>query len=246
MFGITKKSPIVQGTSGAVATKGGSEQQAYNYVLGEMIKAAAERNRFTPDIGDLERSAFQRVFVYNQMKHGHWSQAFLPEDLVTRDATCYTDNYFVLHKKQLGQASQAIATDGDIWPLPCGATADRARVQGELYKIPSSHIPIIDTYHQNTIEFERRRVRILRPWRHIVRAKDGFPLNGEMLESFKARGIVHSMRGIGTIEAWMYIGNPDYWEKQMASLFSTVPLFTSPNEAWLKSYYAFTKKEYER
>lgn len=231
MFGI-KKSPQ-------------TEQQAYNYVLGEMIKGAAERNRFTPDIGVLEQAAFQRMFVYDEMKHGHRSHAFLPEDLVTRDATCYTDNYFVLHKKQLGQASQAIATDCDIWPLPHGNTADRARVQGELYKVPSTHIPILDTYHQNTVEFERRRVRILRPWRHIVRAKDGFPLNGEHLESFKARGIVHSMRGIGPIDAWMYIGKLDYWEKQMASLFATVAQYTSPNEGWLKNYYAFTKKEYE-
>ncbi len=231
MFGIKKTPPTAN--------------QAYNYVLGEMIKASAERNRFTPDIATLEQAASQRVFVYNEMKHGHRSQAFLPEDLVTRDATCYTDNYFVLHKKQLGQASLAVATDGDMWPMPCGAIADRARIQGELYVVPSPHMTILDTYHQNTLEFERRRIRVVRPYRSIVRAKDGFPLGGEILESFKARGIVHSMRHCATMDAWMYVGRPDYWEQQLASLFTTVSQFTSPNEGWLKPYYAFTKKEYE-
>lgn len=231
MFGI-KKSPTITPV-------------AHNYIIDELIKASAERNRFTPDIGDLERSRFQRVFVYDEMKHGHRSSVFLPDTLATRDATCYTDSYFILHKKHLGQASQAVATTVDVWPLPCGATAERARIQGELYIVESKHMPVLDTYHQNTVEFERLRVRIIRPWRHIVRSKDGFPLNGEMLESFKARGIVHSMRGCGTMDAWMYVGKPEFWEQQLAYRFTTVSMFTSPNEGWLQAYYAFTPKEYE-
>lgn len=232
MFGINKTLPRI------------SEKTRYQ-LMQDMIRSAAERNRYTPDIGTLERSEFQRVFIYNEMKYAHRAKDFLPETLVERDATCYTDDYFVLHKKRLGQASQAIATDADVWPHPLGPTADRARIQGELYIICSSHISVLDTYHQNTIEFERRRVRILRPWRHIVRAKDGFPLNGQMLESFKARGIVHSMRGCATMDAWMYVGRQDFWAGQLARLFTPVSLYTSPNEQWLKEYYAFTPKEYE-
>jgi hypothetical protein len=231
MFGIKKPALVVPDT--------------HNYNLQELVKTAAERNKFTPDIWELERSEFQRVFIYDEMKHGHRSNAFLPEELAERDATCYTESYFVLHKKQLGQASQAIATDGDVWPHPFGATAERARIQGEMYVVFSSHIPVLDTYHQNTIEFERRRVRILRPWRHVVKAKDGFPLNGEILESFKARGIVHSMRGCATMDAWMYVGRQEYWGEQLARQFTPVKMFTSPNEPWLKEYYAFTQKEYE-
>lgn len=218
---------------------------AQNELLLDMIRSAAERNRFTPDIADLERSEFQRVFIYNEMKYAHRSHSFLPETLVERDAICYTDNYFTLHKKQLGKASQAIATDSDLWPHPLGPTADRARVQGELYVVCSSHISVLDTYHQNTVEFERRRVRILRPWRHIVKAKDGFPLNGQILESFKARGIVHSMSGCASMDAWMYIGRQEYWSGFLARLFTPVHMYTSPNEQWLKEYYAFTLKEYE-
>lgn len=217
----------------------------YNYSLEELVKTASERNRFTPDIWELERSEFQRVFIYNEMKLGHRSDPFLPENLAERDATCYTESYFVLHKKKLGQASQAIATDGDLWPHPFGATAERAKIQGDMYVVYSSHIPVLDTYHQNTVEFERRRVRILRPWRNVVRAKDGFPLNGQMLDSFKARGIVHSMRGCATMDAWMYVGKPEFWAEQLARQFAPVKLFTSPNEPWLKEYYAFTLKEYE-
>lgn len=220
-------------------------QDLHNQLIVEHIKAAAEKNRFTPDIAELERSELQRVFIYDEMKHGHRANVFLPEVLAQRDATCYTDNYFVMHKKHLGKASQAIATDADVWPLPHGNTADRARIQGEVYVVYSSHIPVLDTYHQNTIEFERRRVRILRPWRQLVRAKDGFPLNGQMLESFKARGIVHSMSGCSTVDAWMYIGKPEFWATQMSYRFTTVSMFKSPNEKWLDAYYAFTPKEYE-
>jgi hypothetical protein len=230
MFGF-KKTPIVQ--------------VDYSLLIQEMICHAAQCNKFTPDIDQLERSEFQRVFIYNEMKHGHRAAGFLPETIAERDATCYTDAYFVMHKKRLGKASQAIATDGDVWPLANGGTAERARIQGELYIVASKHIPVLDTYHQNTLEFERRRVRILRPWRHVVRAKDGFPLNGQMLDTFKARGIVHSMRGCATMDSWMYVGNPNYWGEQVSWNFKTVSQFTSPNEKWLNNYYAFTPKEYE-
>ncbi len=232
MFGFNKTSTI---------TKTATQPQD----IQDVIRRAAEINWYTPDIAQLEKSEFQRVFIYDEMKHGHRSHVFLPEDITKRDAVCYTHDYFVLHTKRLGKASQAIATDSDLWPHPFGATAHRARIQGELYVVPSSHIPNIDSYHQNTIEFERRRVRILRPWRSIVRAKDGFPLNGQMLESFKARGIVHSMRGCATIDAWMYVGISDFWSNLLARQFSPVSMFTSPNEGWLKEYYAFTPKEYE-
>lgn len=230
MFGF-KKTPIVQ--------------VDYSFLLQEMVCHAAQCNKFTPDILQLEKSEYQRVFIYNEMKHGHRANGFLAETIAERDATCYTDAYFVMHKKRLGKASQAVATDGDIWPPVNGTSAERARIQGELYIVPSSHIPVIDTYHQNTLEFVRRRVRILRPWRHVVRAKDGFPLNGQMLDTFKARGIVHSMRGCATMDAWMYVGNPNYWGEQVSWNFQTVSQFTSPNEKWLNNYYAFTPKEYE-
>ena len=231
MFGITHKKTI--------------PQLAQEALIRDMIMSAAERNKFTPDIADLERSEFQRVFIYNEMKYAHRSHCFLPETLAERDATCYTDNYFVMHNKRLGKASQAVATDSDLWPHPGGATADRARIQGELYVVCSSHISVLDTYHQNTVEFERRRVRILRPYRDMIRAKDGFPLNGQILESFKARGIVHSMRGCATMDAWMYLGRQEYWGGLLSSLFFPVRMFTSPNEQWLREYYAFTPKEYE-
>lgn len=220
-------------------------QDTQQNLLHDMIASAAERNKFTPDIAELERSEFQRVFIYNEMKYAHRSHSFLPETLAERDATCYTESYFTLHKKRLGKASQAIATDSDLWPHPCGPTADRAKIQGELYVICSSHLSVLDTYHQNTVEFERRRVRILRPWRSIVRAKDGFPLNGQILESFKARGIVHSMRGCATMDAWMYVGRQEYWSGFLARLFSPVSMYNSPNEPWLHEYYAFTPKDYE-
>lgn len=231
MFGLNKSTPVSQLTREAL--------------IQDMIHSAAARNKFTPDIAELERSEFQRVFIYNEMKYMHRSHSFLPELLAERDATCYTDSYFVLHNKRLGKASQAVATDSDLWPHPSGATADRSRIQGELYVVCSSHISVLDTYHQNTFEFERRRVRILRPYRSIVKAKDGFPLNGQILESFKARGIVHSMRGCATMDAWMYVGRQDYWAGLLARLFSPVAMFKSPNEEWLKEYYAFTPREYE-
>lgn len=207
---------------------------------------ALESTRFTPDIALLEQSEFQRVFIYGEMQRGHRSCVLLPEDLAQKDSICYTDSYFILWKKHLGKASHAIATDvSELWKKPDWATPIRARIQGELYATYSSHIPILDIYYQNGVEFERRRVKILRPWRHIVRAKDGFPLNGQHLESFKARGIVHSMRGCTVLDAWMYTAIPEYWSGQLSRQFVPVQKYTSPNEPWLKDYYSFTLLEYE-
>lgn len=212
----------------------------------EAVRCALESTRFTPDIHDLERSETQRVFIYNEMKSGHRASVMLPDPYVVHDATCYTDAFFWLYKKRLGLASRAIALDeSGTWFRPDWDQVYGARIQGELCIIKSSHIPILDEFHKNTVEFTRKRVKILRPWRNIVRAKDGYPLNGEHLESLKAKGIVHSMRGCGTMDAWIYLGNKEYWSEQLSRMFTPTKLYTSPNEGWLKEYYSFTQKEYE-
>jgi gamma-glutamylcyclotransferase (GGCT)/AIG2-like uncharacterized protein YtfP len=169
----------------------------FKYFLEEAKKAS----KFTPDIGELQCSAYQPLFVYNE-----W-QGNSPKFDKLKDprygGQCRTEDHnFVLFKKDLGIETRAFAIEipaSDYISKPLdiyGYTShmgDLGQIEGELYTIPTAAMIALDSANLNTIQFERVRKNVLIPYRETTT----------------------SVWQTHNIEAWMYVARRDFWDDQI-------------------------------
>lgn len=199
------------------------EQQQANQKVQEIVDQASKDASFTPDLWYLERFEWQLLFVCDQWKAGH-----IKNDLIANDGEKLCDalshDNFTFYKKKLGLASYGI-------PLPMPVPKEYfGPIRGELWKVRPYLFKILDSEKDNGYSFVRKRVSLSVPF---FRVYDDKERNGKMSE--------HDT----TVEAWMYIGKPEYWAKQLDGgyMFETVKV-QKPNKSWRSDYYMFSPEDY--
>lgn len=207
--------------------------------LQELPQAVAWHNQYsrTPDLWYLNQHARQLVFIADDFKVGKPRHSLIEGQLPIHPS-CYTLHNLTVYKKDLGNHSFPLpfeeGVDFDIhgWYKP-----ELARMQGELYALPSSFLwKVLDIEKDNGVQFERKRVSITLPWREVTFNDD--PAAKVWVE--KIPNI--SKDYIRTVRAWMYIARPEYWDDYIGVSLGTRPVsvyeHNSPKE-WIKSYYKF-------
>lgn len=212
----------------------------------DWIANASQTCPHTPDLWWLERRKHQLLFVYGTQMRGHPQHELVMNHGAYAAAT-YTEGKFTLWKKQLGKESFPIALQGSGWRVPDWKKPPHSRVQGELYAIETAQLIELDKHYQNTLEFDRQRVPLVLPYRNLHRIP-GTELQRQIEESLgmEARDqVVTTETKTQLVNAWMYIGKPEYWDDQLSHFFSPVTTYT-PRVAWLGDYASFTKEEYAK
>lgn len=195
-------------------------RKIYNPV-GKIILQGCDETLFTPDIAELEQKPRHHFFVYDEMMVDNRKYDFLKEHSITM-AEAFTRDKFHTWKKDLGVASFPIAFETD------GFVPDAVRIKGELMLIASSHIPTLDKYKQNGVEFVRKRIRLVIPYVTVEHTGDG-PVK-------KTR---HTL-----VTAWMYVGVKAYWDTVMSGYrYSRLKVHDFPGSP-LKQYTCFDESEY--
>jgi len=196
------------------------------YPSARWLELADDEVQFTPDLWNMERRQLQLLFVYDEMMKGHHEHDLIREHSVGV-ATAYTEERFILWKKNLGKLSYPIPLAKKYLSVPS------AKIKGELYGVLPPQFKELDKHKLNGVHFIRVRVNVSVPYRRIVKTRE-------------QQGTVMLDEEVQRIRAWMYIGVPSFWDDQIDSgyLFSPVQSY-SPNREWLDKYYYFSQKEYD-
>lgn len=189
----------------------------------------------TPDVWKLEQSMYQLVFVPDDLMQGHRHNNLIAEYGYSGDTPlhpgCFTLERFTYFKKDLGIESFGIPMEKKFKPLGYigSYNPSPSKIRGELYAILSPAIKTLDIHRQNGLQFRRIRTMIHLPYREVRFSKEQ-PIPNITPEFLR------------TVEAWMYVGVPEYWEDRISNLFgiNEVKKFELDQpKYWLEDYYKF-------
>ena len=195
----------------------------------------------TPDNGILEESEFQLLFSPDRTQRG-CSQYKLIEDSAYY-CMAYTLPRFNYWLQRDGLPIPMLATSTErlkYFPPPL-------KVKGEIHAVKSSVFANLDKVKDNLVSFRRQRVKLLVPHHSIYKLPSHYP-NGKPIPLMTGQFHIGGER-LKVIEAWIYIGVPDYWDELMdagynsAQLFSTVSHYKD-RRPWLGEYYALKRETF--
>ena len=189
---------------------------------------ADRKAMFTPDIADIQDQYAHNIFIYNECMRGNPQHNVLGEASLFGGLAYTESSDFVLYTKKLGRETYpfALPITDDHKMGRSSLIGDPGQIMGEVYSIRPDALISLDNYMLNTVQFERKRVKVVRPYH---------PDEKSALE-------VH------TTEVWMYIGSYEFWKDQIndaeaKKLFIKTPrLFAtkdSNNKETLGAYYIF-------
>lgn len=183
--------------------------------LAMRINDAVRANRLTPDIHNLERRRAQLLFIHCELQKRHTRHGLVEEYTVPLYKV-FTQESFT-HMKYSEETDEifSVAVRTKYHTIP------HLPILGELCAILPHRLLELDKYKLNGVLFTRERVKITIPHRR----KDliAFPLFQEST-------------------AWMYVGRPEYWNKQLDGGYtsSAVRAFGKNRDP---SYTHFTRME---
>lgn len=192
------------------------------------------RNILTPDIWKLEQSMFQLVFIPDDMMRGRINNHLIAEGARDGDIpvhpACFTLEKFTFFKQDLGVQSFPIAMEKDWKPQNYHRVAPiPAKIKGQLYAIFSPRMKVLDIHRQNGVQFRRIRTFVTLPYQFVGYSKD------RPLPKF-------SPEYIHTVEAWIYVGIPEYWNDRIGDIFGVTECNHYEHDIpkfWVDRYYKF-------
>jgi len=193
---------------------------------------------YTPDMARLSRYKRQLLFVPDEMMLNHKASPLLGKFAELRAVALTAEENFVLWRKDSGIESEAVPMQGG-WQeqylrnmrMNGEPMFPYARIRGELYSVTPSRFITLDNYKRNGVEFERRRVDLVIPYR------------------LKLNKNTSSEQYLQPVKAWMYLGVPDFWSDFIKSpMFHPVDVI-KPNNPKLgllpmRNYYYFHRLLY--
>lgn len=193
--------------------------------------------KYSPDLGKLEQYEFQLLFCPDETQRGY-SQYPLIED-----------SAFVCHAFTQKLYNYWQQRDGQLIPLEASAPAvvkyfpPSLRIKGELHAVRPYQFRQLDIYKGNTVQYERKRVKLLVPYREVMK-EDYIELGGKPLPpALQGKKGTLSPEQVAVVRAWMYVGRDEYWDSILSPFnFKAVQHHTSRRE-WLKEYYSYPKRE---
>lgn len=174
----------------------------------DWFQRAITRHPFTPDLNRLIHKESWWMFVYDECQLG------MPNHKLIADAShtygeAMTNDKFSMWKRPLGQLSFPIALESHerIKEVP------QAFIKGKLVNISTAKLIELDSYKENTIQFERRRVTLNYFYRELCDVKDP-TVYTSLSPLVQTQGVSQvAIPHLQTVRAWMYVGVPDFWLK---------------------------------
>lgn len=185
----------------------------------------------TPDLAVLEQKKAHLLFVCDDFKKGHRRNTALQDaEYLGQGFTCPC---FSMWKQNLGK---------NTFPLPFpnrDGLTPFSKISGEIWEVPTSVLKFLDRHRENTVQFNRMRVRVEVGYKNLYLDQEG-----------KTRYISRSLRQV--FRPWMYVANPDYWNGLINGLqFGNVTQVEFGNHFHLRhalreaaKYYQFQYKDY--
>lgn len=191
---------------------------------------------FTPDIAKLEKYKKQLLFVTDEWMDDR-RQSFVLDGVSNNEGVAFSiERHLFLTK----------ATDGTPVAMP---DENGFRIKGEVHSLDGKAFLKLDKLKQNRIQFIRKRVFLIYPYRNQGTIDNGtFTDDGFLLPDILAgKKSWLGPERVGHMSAWMYVGNPDYWLEQIHQqpyMFNRVPTFIpKKDKQWLSEYYKFQNED---
>lgn len=208
----------------------------------EFLWQMYEATKFTPDIAKLEKYAWQLIFVTDQLKEGHLHNAKLgPEasyrfPAFTQQGFHYWDTPIPFLPPVPMKVEYTINPVKGFPPI--------AKIKGEVHLIRPQQFMTLDRYKQNTVEYQRERIKLVVPYTPVKLLKDHnldprFGVQEVFCRSdYKGSSVALDRETTCTIRAWMYTGKPDFWDPLINAFdYKAVETFHSKNRRWCQEYY---------
>ncbi len=185
--------------------------------------ALAEDAKYTPDFPHLVQSAWQPLFVYDEMQETYPYQHLLVG--YKQKQVAFTLKKFAVWKKDLGRETIAIALNKEYINTP---KAPLAPVKGTLYLLPPESFKAIDKHKLNTVQCQRILTNVVVPSRRMDEK--------ETTLSKKVRNYMYP--------AWIHVGIDEFWDKNLSSYSHSPVNKYKANDLLFKEYYEFSRLEY--
>lgn len=200
---------------------------------------------FTPDVPFLETRPFWRVLVVDEMMQPHFLCPQLGENAEKKNIDAFTMDRFSVWKKDEGRASQVIPLDVKFTTMPY------THIRGQLWKVPTERLYVLDSFKKNGVEFIRKRVQIAIPFHYTEYNSKGEPNTRRFMDT--------------SLRAWMYVGNSDLWKPSLlrgtkisitkasgkivgrmidGKTYYPVNTYVPKNPLLTEAYYYYAKTEY--
>lgn len=196
-----------------------------------------EQVRYTPDNSKLEQYEFQLLFSPDETQRGYPKYSLIE------------DSAFMCHAFTQKTFNYWQQRDGQLIPLEATAPAavkyfpPSLRIKGELHAIRSYQFRELDRWKRNTVQYIRKRVKLLVPYREVIKSPY-WDLDGrELPKCLQGKVGATGPEMIHIVRAWMYVGNDKYWDELITPYnFHSVQHHES-RRPWLKEYYSYPKSE---
>lgn len=223
---------------------------SYGYSIPDhgTVAQAFYETRFTPDAARLEEYEYQLIFVCDEHKRDHFRHKDLGED------KSYFFPAFTLKTFDFWHTPVPFLS-----PVPLPSTRQykmqnlppASKIKGEVYAIrPQTIINSLDPYYQNTVEYQRARIKLIVPYRKLLWLKDhtldpAFGVSGYINRGeYEGSSVRHSEEHVALVSAWMYIGRPEFWDPLITHFnYEPVEFHHSKNRRWLQTYYNIRRPE---
>lgn len=203
----------------------------------------AQELKYTPDMGFLEQREWQLIFVFDELKKDHLKNELLGEERQLK-YPAYTQKPFHVWDKPGNPLFSPVPTEANGFTVPIVGFPPIAKIKGEIWKIRPQQFPVLDTYKQNTVEFSRKLVRFIVPYRALVFLKDHTldpffgPIVGNVGANYTGSSVRHSEEMVAIVRAWMYVAEPKFWDPILTAYdFKGLETFSSKQRRWLDQYY---------
>lgn len=197
--------------------------------------------KYTRDFPELLEKRAHLVFICDSLMFGCKDHNLIRSSSVN-NGRAFTLNGFQLFIDMLN--GLAIPLKKSDHPLVAVRERhDVCRIKGEVHLVETTAIPKLDTRMRNGIQFTRKRVRVIFPYRDHWMVDNGmFDETGvELPHTLQGPRHYVSDEKVYLLWVWMYIGIPDYWDNILTSFsFSTAPILEA-NRPWMDRYYRYPK-----
>lgn len=212
-----------------------------------------EETKFTPDVAEIELAPWSIFFIHDELKEGCKGHQQIKDtsvflaDAISQGGFCFYNHKFADDgTPEDNQVALERATTDRILPWADQRGAPNAHISGQLYRIRSNHVKKLDTMYENGVQFLRKRVQVrVNDFRERLAFKNRFQIENfakDYLNYHTTRGIITSpISKTYFVDAWMYVGVPDFWEDQLDAGLRFEPVQLVRDKKTNLIYYKYTE-----
>jgi gamma-glutamylcyclotransferase (GGCT)/AIG2-like uncharacterized protein YtfP len=118
----------------------------------KLVESSFKRAHFTPDFPKLNREAEHYIFVYGTLKRNKSNHRVIEKNSRYVTTAFTADKSFIMKETKGGHIPVVLGTLGDK------DQSQAARVQGEVYLVPTSMMERLDEFEQNGVLYRRAKL----------------------------------------------------------------------------------------